>query len=67
MADMKAYNEAVTKMETAGVSDEYIIGWQGGYLEHPEREEQNVTDVYTAGYEDGKAKNSDNYSNWVGK
>ena len=65
MADMKAYNDAVTKMEEMGVNDEYVIGWQGGYLEHPEREEQNVTDAYTAGFEDGKAKNSDNFSNWT--
>jgi len=65
MADMKAYNDAVTKMEEMGVNDEYVIGWQGGYLEHPEREEQNVTDAYTAGFEDGKAKNLDNLSNWT--
>lgn len=65
MADMKAYNEAVTKMEEMGVNSEYVIGWQGGYLEHPEREEQNVTDAYTAGYEDGKEKSTENFASWV--
>lgn len=65
MADMKAYNDAVTKMEEMGVNDQYIMGWQGGYLEHPEREEQNVSDAYTAGFEDGKAKSLDNLSNWT--
>ena len=65
MADMKAYNDAVTKMEEMAVNDEYVIGWQGGYLEHPEREEQNLSDAYSAGFEDGKAKNADNYSSWT--
>jgi len=65
MADMKAYRDAVTKMEEMGVNDDYVIGWQGGYLEHPEREEQNLNDAYSAGFEDGKAKSSDNFSNWT--
>lgn len=61
------YYDSVTKMEQAGVDPEYIQGWQGGYLMNPEREEQRVTDAYTAGYEDGKAKNADNFSKWVKK
>jgi len=65
MADMKAYRDATTKMEELGVNDEYQIGWQGGYLEHPEREEQNVSDAYTAGFEDGKEKNTSNFGNWT--
>ena len=60
----QAYRDAVTKMEAANVDPEYIIGWQGGYLGHPEREEQRVTDAYTAGYEDGQEKNDSNFDNW---
>ena len=42
----KSYYEAVDKMETMGVEPEYIVGWQGGYLRMPEREEQRVTEAY---------------------
>ena len=65
MADLKAYRDAVIKMEEMGVNSDYLLGWQGGYLEHPEREEQNVNDTYTAGFEDGKAKTTDNFANWT--
>lgn len=58
------YKDAVSKMESAGVDPEYVLGWQGGYLGHPEREEQRVTDAYTAGYEDGQGKNTDNFEKW---
>jgi hypothetical protein len=60
----QAYRDATTKMEEMGVQEQYIIGWQGGYLGHPEREEQNVNDAYSAGYEDGQEKNTDNFENW---
>jgi hypothetical protein len=60
----KEYYDAVTKMEDMGVDEEYIQGWQGGYLLNPEREEQRVTEPYSAGYEDGKAHNTDNFGNW---
>jgi hypothetical protein len=59
------YYDAVTKMEKMGVDPEYIQGWQGGYLLNPEREEQRVTEAYSAGYEDGKERNTDNFSDWV--
>ena len=59
------YYNAVTKMEEAGVDPEYIVGWEGGYVLNPPREEQRVTEAYEAGYEDGKEKNADNFSNWV--
>jgi hypothetical protein len=59
------YYDAVTKMEKMGVDPEYIQGWQGGYLLNPEREEQRVTEAYSAGYEDGKGKNTENFSEWV--
>jgi hypothetical protein len=60
----QAYRDATTKMEEMGVQEQYIIGWQGGYLGHPEREEQRVNDAYAAGYEDGQEKNTDNFENW---
>jgi len=59
------YYDAVTKMEEMGVDPEYVQGWQGGYLLNPEREEQRVNEAYSAGYEDGKARNMDNFSNWT--
>jgi hypothetical protein len=65
MPDMISYNQATTKMEEMGVDVDYILGWQGGFLLHPKREEQRVTDAYSAGYEDGKARNTDNFGNWV--
>ncbi len=59
------YYDATTKMEEMGVNPEYIQGWQGGYLLNPEREEQRVNEAYTTGYADGKAKNTENFSNWA--
>lgn len=61
----QAYYDAVTKMEEMGVDPEYVQGWQGGFLLNPEREEQRVNEAYSAGYEDGKARNTDNFSNWA--
>lgn len=61
----QAYRDATTKMEEMGVSEEYIIGWQGGYLGHPEREEQLLNEAYEAGREDGQNKVVDNFKNWV--
>jgi len=60
----KEYYDATTKMEEMKIDPEYIQGWQGGYLLNPEREEQRVNEAYSAGYEDGKAHNMDNFSNW---
>jgi len=60
----QAYREAITKMEAANVDPEYVLGWQGGFLGHPEREEQRVTDAYTAGFEDGSAKKTDGFDSW---
>ena len=61
----QAYRDAVTKMEEMNVQDEYLLGWQGGFLGHPQREEQRVTEAYEAGYEDGQAGTTDNFANWV--
>lgn len=59
------YYDAVTKMEQAGVDDEYIQGWQSGSIAMPKREEQRLTEAYEAGYTDGTEKNTENFSNWV--
>ena len=48
------YRKAITEMENQGIQDEYVLGWQGGYLGHPEREETRVADAYEAGYKDGQ-------------
>lgn len=59
------YYDAVTKMEQMGVDDEYIQGWQCGFLQNPKREEQRLTEAYEAGYADGEEKNTDNFGEWV--
>jgi len=59
------YYDAVTKMEQMGVDDEYIQGWQCGFLQNPKREEQRLTDAYEAGYSDGEEKSTDNFGNWA--
>lgn len=59
------YYDAVTKMEEMGVNPEYVHGWQGGYVLNPLREEQRITEAYSAGYEDGKEKTQDNFGNWT--
>jgi len=56
----KEYFDFVTKLEDLGVTDDYLIGWQEGYLRSPKVEEQRVTDAYDAGYEDGENKVTDN-------
>jgi hypothetical protein len=61
----KTYYDFTTKMEEANVDDEYIQGWQMGYLDMPDREEQRITEAWQAGKDDGADKNMDNYSNWT--
>ncbi len=61
----QTYRDATTEMEKLGVNDEYIIGWQGGYLGHPEREEQLLNEAYDAGREDGQNKIVVNFKDWV--
>ena len=59
------YRDAVTQMEEMNVQAEYLLGWQGGFLGHPLREEQRVSEAYQAGYDDGRAGSTENFSNWV--
>ena len=61
----QAYRDATTKMEEMNVNPEYILGWQGGYLGHPKREEQRVNEAYDAGFEDGEEKSTDNFGSWT--
>ena len=63
----QTYYDAVTKMEQMGVDEEYIQGWQAGFLMNPKREEQRITDPYEAGYSDGEEKTTENFANWVQK
>lgn len=48
------YYDAVTKMEQLGVDDEYIQGWQCGFLQNPKREEQRRTEVCEADFSDAE-------------
>ena len=59
------YYDAVTKMEQLGVDDEYIQGWQCGFLQHPKRAVLRLTVAYEAGYSDGEEKSTDNFEQWV--
>ncbi len=62
----QAYRDATTKMEEMKVNLEYVLGWQGGFLGHPMREEQRLSEAYEAGFEDGGAKSTENFGNWTG-
>lgn len=48
------YHETIKKLEETNTDREYILGWIGGYMHNPQREEQRVTDAYSAGYTDGE-------------
>ncbi len=61
----QAYRDTTTEMQKLGVNEEYIIGWQGGYLGHSEREEQLLNDAYEAGRADGREKSVDGFRNWI--
>ena len=61
----QAYRDATTQMEEIKVQQEYILGWQGGFLGHPQREEQRLTEAYEAGYADGSDKSTKNFNNWI--
>lgn len=52
----KFYYETIDKLEKMNIEREYIQGWIGGYLGNPEREEQRITEAYSAGYADGQNK-----------
>lgn len=58
------YFDIVKRMEKIGVNDNYIQGWIAGYLNNPEIEEQRITSEYKSGYQDGKEKLEDNFTNF---
>jgi hypothetical protein len=60
----KTYYETVNTLEQMGADREYIQGWIGGYLGNPKREEQRITEAYTAGYADGQSKSTENAAAW---
>ncbi len=61
----QSYYDFTTKMEKASVSDDYVEGWQSGYILNPPREKTRSNETYEAGYADGKAHNMDNFSKWA--
>ena len=58
------YYETIDKLEKMGVNPDYLQGWVGGFLGNPQREEQRVTEAYSAGYEDGQNKTIDSAADW---
>lgn len=58
------YYETVDRLEKMQINQEYIQGWIGGFLGNPEREEQRMTEAYSAGYADGRNKETTNSVNW---
>ena len=58
------YYETSDKLEKMGVNPDYLQGWVGGFLGNPQREEQRVTEAYSAGYEDGQIKTIDSAAEW---
>ena len=63
----QTYYDTVTSMEKKGVDPEYMNGWMSGYVRNPKREEQRITDAYSAGYDDGMNKSTDNMDSWLKK
>ena len=58
------YYETIDKLEKMGVNPDYLQGWVGGFLGNPQREEQRVTEAYSAGYEDCQNKTIDSAAEW---
>ncbi len=67
MENLQTYHTTVVTMEKAGVDPEYVLGWQGGFLHNPKREEQRCNEAYDAGFDDGSAAKTDGYKTWVKK
>ena len=58
------YHQTITQLENDHASRDYIIGWASGYLGNPKLEEQRVTAAWSAGYDDGSEKHTENAGNW---
>lgn len=63
----QTYYDTVTQLEKMPADREYTLGWMGGYLQNPMREEQRVTEAYEAGYADGGNGNTESATQWVKK
>jgi hypothetical protein len=63
----QTYYDTVSRLENMKVSREYMLGWMGGYLQNPMREEQRVTEAYESGYADGGKGTTDSAENWLEK
>ncbi len=61
----REYYDTTVKMEEANTDNEFILGWQCGYLCMPEREEQRITEAYEAGYAAAKEGDTEAYKKWV--
>jgi len=48
-----SYYDAVCRMIEMNVNSEYMEGWMAGYLRNPRREEHEITQEYSSGFEDG--------------
>jgi len=59
------YFETLKTMQDGGASTDYWNGWASGALGNPAREEQRVSDAYTAGYADGTSNNTTGWKSWV--
>ena len=63
----QTYYDTVTKLENMKADREYVLGWMGGYLQNPMREEQRVNEIYEAGYSDGGNGSTGSANKWVTK
>ncbi|OQY44071.1 MAG: hypothetical protein DRR08_20620 [Candidatus Parabeggiatoa sp. nov. 2] len=63
----QTYYKTVTELEKMSVDRDYLVGWMGGYLQNPQREEQRVTSAYEAGYADGSKGSTDMKGQWTKK
>ena len=58
------YHEIIRQLEEMNTHREYILGWIGGYMHNPQREEQRVTEAYSAGYADGENRDTAHAGSW---
>jgi hypothetical protein len=61
----QTYYDTVTKLENMNANREYVLGWMGGYLQNPMREEQRVNEALEAGYADGREGSTSSANKWV--
>ena len=61
------YHETIEKLENMNIDRDYVLGWIGGYMHNPHREEQRVTEAYSAGYSDGEKQETTHAGDWKAK